>query len=97
MIPPRPRYEKEAPRYLRAQMKGYAVRELGITATRNAAKDPDDQFTGTRSFSSSNQFVTMLIRGGVSDSSGVYCFIIRNRLPSGLMSQGPTSFKVKGT
>ena len=50
---------------------------------------------GTRRFSSSNQLTTMLILRGVSGATGLpvdpASFIIRNRLPSGWMSQGVKS------
>ena len=50
----------------------------------------EDHFTGTRCFSSSNQFTTMLILRGTSagDEGVPGGFIMRNRLPSGWMSQG---------
>ena len=43
-------------------MECYAVYEdLEVNTRQNAATDVDNQSTGTRSFSSSNQFVTMMI------------------------------------
>jgi hypothetical protein len=49
----------------------------------------DRYFPGSRCFSSSNQFVTtMILRGpAAADAVASGSFIIRNRLPSGLMSQ----------
>jgi hypothetical protein len=49
-------------------------------------------FTGTRYFSFSNQFTTMLISGrGPAAPVAPDSFIIKNRLPSGLMSHGVSS------
>jgi hypothetical protein len=80
-----------------SQVSGNGViRALEINATQNAAADPGNHSTGTRSFSSSSQFRTMLILRGISaaeasstDSAMVVTrgFISRNRLPSGWTSQ----------
>ena len=54
-----------------------------------------DHFPGTRCFSSSNQFRTMLIfgRGLAAVVCAVGFFIIRNRFPSGWMSHASNGHK----
>ena len=52
--------------------------------------EPDSYFMGTRCFSSSVQFKTILILRGFLATAGLdpTSFIVRNRLPAGLISFG---------